>query len=260
MNRIPFTIIKITLLVLILGCQTTSETAENHHVQGNLYYFEGNLTAAIDSYTKAITQAPAPKIYHNRARAYNDLKQFQKAIDDYSKAIELDPKDYNSLYFRGMILYLNFAEYKKAIDDISKAIELDGNQKKSELYAMFAGRCSIYLDLKQFQKAIDDCSIAIDLYPNQISPLQGRAMSYMSLDEYQKAIDDINKMLELDPNGEEEHNDLFGNYYILGAAYTRIGQYQKAINSLEKALKLALTQETQDSLKIEISQLKQLAK
>jgi tetratricopeptide (TPR) repeat protein len=37
--------------------------------------------------------------FNNRGLAYADLKQFKKAIQDYNQAIELNPKDFNTLLF-----------------------------------------------------------------------------------------------------------------------------------------------------------------
>jgi len=51
-------------------------------------------------------------------------QEYQKAIDDCSKAIELDPKNADAYNNRGNA-YASLGEYQKAIDDCSKAIELD---------------------------------------------------------------------------------------------------------------------------------------
>lgn len=88
----------------------------------------------IEYYTKAIELCPK-HIFANYIRgwAYSDLGEYQKAIDDYSKAIEqLDPKT-NSvhkllgsfLYFKRAIAYIDLGEYQKAIDDYTKTIKLN---------------------------------------------------------------------------------------------------------------------------------------
>jgi len=72
----------------------------------------------------------------------------------YTKAIELDPKN-NDAYFDRARCYFCLGEYQKAIDDCSKAIELDPKYT----YAYFL-RGGIYSELNEYQKAIDDCSKA----------------------------------------------------------------------------------------------------
>jgi tetratricopeptide (TPR) repeat protein len=39
--------------------------------------------------------------FNNRGLAYAKLKQFEKAIQDYDQAIELNPKDFNAFNNRG---------------------------------------------------------------------------------------------------------------------------------------------------------------
>ncbi len=58
---------------------------------------------AIDDYTKAIKLNPQDAAaYYNRGIAYDDLGEYQKAIDDYTKAIELAPQDASAYYYRGI--------------------------------------------------------------------------------------------------------------------------------------------------------------
>jgi tetratricopeptide (TPR) repeat protein len=63
----------------------------------------GQYQKAIDDYTKAIElNSKNAGAYYNRGIAYNDLGQYQKAIDDYTKAIELNPKDAGAYGNRGV--------------------------------------------------------------------------------------------------------------------------------------------------------------
>ncbi len=64
------------------------------------------------------------KAYNNRGRAYAGLNQHRKAIEDYSKAIQLDPKSAIIYNNRGAAYY-ELGEYHKAIEDYDKALELD---------------------------------------------------------------------------------------------------------------------------------------
>ena len=75
-----------------------------------------------------------------------------KAIDDYTRAIELDPKDTKAYYNRGLA-YSNLRQYQKAIDDYTRTIELDPKFATIAYY----NRGTVYDELRQYQKAIDDC-------------------------------------------------------------------------------------------------------
>jgi len=86
---------------------------------------------AIDDYTRAIELDPKDtKAYYNRGLAYSNLRQYQKAIDDYTRTIELDPKLAIAYYNRGTV-YDELRQYQKAIDDYTRTIELDPKYTKA---------------------------------------------------------------------------------------------------------------------------------
>ena len=62
--------------------------------------------------------------YFYRGYAKNNLKDYQGAIIDYTKAIQLD-RDYANAYFNRGIAKKNLKDYEGAIIDYTKAIQLD---------------------------------------------------------------------------------------------------------------------------------------
>ena len=62
--------------------------------------------------------------YNNRGIAYGDLKQYDKAIADLTKVIELYPEPAKAYNNRGNA-YLGLQQFDKAIADFTKAIDLD---------------------------------------------------------------------------------------------------------------------------------------
>ena len=54
---------------------------------------------AIDDYSKAIELNPQlMRAYHNRGYAKFKLAQYESAIEDYNKILELNPQDEDALY------------------------------------------------------------------------------------------------------------------------------------------------------------------
>ena len=83
----------------------------------------------VDSFNKATETSPNYAIpYYNRAFIKMKLKDYNGAIIDFNKAIELNPKSVFSYYYinayhnRANSKYL-LKDYKGAIIDFSKAIE-----------------------------------------------------------------------------------------------------------------------------------------
>ena len=62
-------------------------------------------------------------VYSGRASVYAAQLDYEKAISDYSKAIELYPDDWLNLYIRGS-LYLKQGEKVKGDADLKKSKEL----------------------------------------------------------------------------------------------------------------------------------------
>ena len=61
--------------------------------------------------------------YHNRGIAYLGKEQYDQAISDFSKAIEIDPRYGEAYYKRGRSHYLK-KEYDKSWKDIKRAQDL----------------------------------------------------------------------------------------------------------------------------------------
>ena len=66
--------------------------------------------------------------YKMRGDGYYELKQYDKAMDDFMKVIELDP-DYVATYFNRSYDYRELNQHSKAIKDFNKAIEREPNSK-----------------------------------------------------------------------------------------------------------------------------------
>jgi tetratricopeptide (TPR) repeat protein len=66
--------------------------AEAYNNRGVTYYGQGDLERAISDYSKAIEMNPNDVVaYYNRASAYCDYKKPDQAIDDYDRILEINP-------------------------------------------------------------------------------------------------------------------------------------------------------------------------
>ncbi|MGA1826355.1 MAG: tetratricopeptide repeat protein [bacterium] len=73
-----------------------------------------------------------------------------RTMADYTKAIEINPKDADAYYHRGLIL-MNGGEYSQAIADFTKAIEID--PKYADAYN---SRGAAYAIKGEFERAWED--------------------------------------------------------------------------------------------------------
>ena len=194
--------------------------------RGITYADLGEHQKAISEFTKAMEIDPKyAHVHYNRGKVYHESKEYQKAISDYTKAIELDPEYVEAYYNRGNT-YTYLSEYKKAIYDYTRAIEIDPKDAVA-----YSSRGITYADLGEYQKAISDYTKAIELNPEYAGAYSNRGFAYYESKEYQKAISDYTKAIELDP-------EYAGTYVRRGTAYLIIGEPQKAQRDFDMAIGL----------------------
>lgn len=102
--------------------------AEDLKASGNDLLKAKKYQEAVDLYTQAIETVPkGPNshiYYSNRAAAYSFLKDYELALPDCKKSIELEPS-YVKSYSRAGQAYFNLEEYENAVEMYSKCVELD---------------------------------------------------------------------------------------------------------------------------------------
>jgi tetratricopeptide (TPR) repeat protein len=97
-----------------------------------------------------------------RGEAYQKSNQFDHAIKDYSDAIALFPGHKNIKYIytsRAWSWYIK-GEFTSAIDDFSKAVNID-----PEFDDAYYGRAKVWVEKKDYQRASDDAKEALRLKP-----------------------------------------------------------------------------------------------
>jgi tetratricopeptide (TPR) repeat protein len=119
----------------------------------------GNPKGAMRDYSRAIELNPRfTNAYMTRAVLYLLDNKGALAIADYTKVIELKP-DGDSYYVRGNS-YLDLGQYESAVRDLTRSIELDGSY-----YWAYKQRAKAYTHLKRFQLAQADERKAAEIGP-----------------------------------------------------------------------------------------------
>ena len=185
----------------------------------------GESSAAIHLYSAALRVRPHPYVYNNRGLAYAFKGEYDRAIEDFDQAIELQP-DLAVAYNNRGNAYVNKEEYDRAIADFDQAIEL-----QPDFAAAYYNRGNAYAGKGELDRAIADFDQAIELQPDYAEAYSNRGAAYYDKGEYDRAIEDYDQAIELQP-------DLAGAYSNRGSAYAHKGEYDRAIEDFDQAIEL----------------------
>jgi len=75
--------------------------------------------------------------YHRRGTAYASKKEYDRAIADFTEAIEIDPKHVSAYNDRGLA-HTSKGDYARAIADVTRAVELSSAKPPTRPTAMGA--------------------------------------------------------------------------------------------------------------------------
>jgi|AGTN01.1.fsa_nt_gi FOG: TPR repeat len=182
----------------------------------------------VEKYSRQMLEHPEWNAvnYMLRGKAYYDLKQYDKALEDFDRAVRLSPpsKTIVAIYSLRGDVYHELHQEERAIRDYTSAIELNPNK-----FYFYEKRGIAYCSLKQFQNAIADFSAAIKVEPTARGFVL-RARTFSGLGEDQNAIDDFSQAIHLDPSAEP--------YLLRADHFRKTKQYQLAIKDCTRAISI----------------------
>ena len=123
-------------------------------------HLENRLKDAVELYSQLILVSPNHYIYNHRGLVYFTLSEYDKAISDFTTAIQLEPRDTRVYTNRGLT-YRMLKRYDDSLKDFNKSIHLNPLWPDT-----FYGRSLTYYDLGDIQHALEDCDRAIGLKPD----------------------------------------------------------------------------------------------
>jgi tetratricopeptide (TPR) repeat protein len=203
-----------------------SSEVRDYLQSGDEKFGQGDNKGAIEDYTKAIESDPKyAEAYCNRGAAKYKLGDYKGAVEDCNKAIEFNQKFAIAYYNRGSAED-GLGDYKGSIKDYNKAIEL--NPKYTEAYS---NRGFAKLGSGDNAGAIEDYNKVLELDPKYEKAYYNRGIARIKSGDYKGAIEDYNKAIELNPRYAEAYSNR-------GNARTKSGDYKGAIEDYNKALEI----------------------
>jgi serine/threonine protein kinase len=175
--------------------------------------------------TPAVASGFAAADYTNRAGAYADLRQWQEALSDCTRAIELDPNDARAYAFRGDIYHM-LDRHEEALADCITAIHLQPEDALAYSY-----RGCVLSSLRRHEDALADFQRAIERDPGLLDAYLGRALALADVGRSEEALRDYDR-------GVQTGQANVRLWYNRGKLLSDLGREQEAIASYREALRL----------------------
>ena len=113
---------------------------------------------------------------------------------DDTKEIEFDPKDFDAYNCRG-VAYGNNGDFDRAAANFTRAIEIDPKDALP-----YDNRCWLRAKAnRDLPLALADCDAGVGLAPNNAKGLSNRGFLYLRLDRLDEAIADYDPALKINP-------------------------------------------------------------
>ncbi len=184
-----------------------------------------NWEASQADHDRVITLTGWPNAYLNRGNLRHAMKRYDKALEDYDKALRLDPQSFSAYNSRGD-LHLDAERYDEARADFDKAINL--NPKFSRAYN---NRGVLHYEIRRYDEALADYAQAIRLDPESARAHMNRGKLHDEMKQYHKARSDFDKAINLNPK-------LAVAYDARGLLHYAMKRYDKARADFDKAINL----------------------
>ena len=177
---------------------------------------------SLSLWNDVIEKFPCAIAYIHRGLAYSAAKDNDRAMQDYVRAITLDP-DYAPAYNDLGAAFKDKGDYGRAIENYTRAIGLCPRYAKA-----YGNRGIAYKNKGDNGRAIEDYTRAITLDPRFAAAYNNRGVAYNALGDHDRAIDDLTRALALNP-------EYAMAYYNRGLAFKAKGEESRSLADFNKA-------------------------
>ena len=212
-----------------------SNLAKKEKQNGNIEAFKKLSNKAIDDFTKAIEGKPDySHAFYNRAVAKKELAEVTNDSTLWRESLkDLNSAisielDFTEAFIQRGVVYEHYGQFAKAINDFNRVLELEPDNTKALI-----NLGTIYGRQGKFEKAIEQFDRAIKIDPDLPEAYANKGLALYYMGKYTEAIDNFDKSLDIDTL------DNFSAYYNRALAHSALGQMQEAIEDMTKALRIS---------------------
>jgi tetratricopeptide (TPR) repeat protein len=211
-------------------------------INESMYY------AAIDLLLDGIGFFPdKPELHETLGTAYNRTGQFQKAIDQYTQALRINPgfmparSNMAGCYNNQGVKYAESGQWEKAVEAYTEALRFAPGMKEAErnISAAYWNRAVELSKAGRDSEAIEAYKQFLARDPNNKEAYNNLGAVYFRTAQYQKAAAAFKSALDLDPGSKEIRHNLAIAYHKQGVFLLERKAYSQAAREFEKGLEIA---------------------
>ncbi|AXE61830.1 tetratricopeptide repeat protein [Candidatus Thioglobus sp. NP1] len=194
------------------------------NLRGACYQGLGQLDTAVENYQKAIAINPSfYKAHYNLGGLFHELGMLDASIESFEKALSIKP-DYAEANNNIGNVFKELGHFDNAIKSFEKAIEI----KPSYFEAHFS-LGEIFQDLNNITSAIRHYEVVLLIKPDFAELHNNLAVLYLRIDDIDSALKHLKEAVRISPEFAEA-------FYNLGHAYKELNQSDKSLDCYKNAI------------------------
>lgn len=197
--------------------------------RGMYYKEKGKIDKALADYNKALEIEPKYALaYNNRGNIYFAKSDLDKALNDYNKVIELSPNNAKAYNNVGAVKFKQ-NDYESALQNVNKALTIQKVYPDATL-----NKAVIYTAQQKYELALAEFTTYLKYIQNNSQVYNWRGAINRFLKQYNEAVQDANIAISLQPNNGEY-------YYQRSISYLENNNKIKALEDAKQAQTLGYT-------------------
>lgn len=195
----------------------------DYYYRGLLYSAMGNGNAAVQDLELAVKyQYNLEETYTQFGIALGSINQHIEAVDNLSKALEINPRYLSALSNRAYQLSI-LGDNRRSVADYNTVLEIDPSDASSWL-----NRGYTFLGLDEGEKALSDIEKALEIEPDNMGALTYRGIALQHLGRNEDALQAFSNGIDLFPQYQKL-------WYGRGVVKVSLGDISGACGDLEVA-------------------------
>lgn len=176
----------------------TNPNSKVYSLRAELFEKENKLDKALDYYSKAINlnviNGTVDNIsYINRGNIYGNFKKYDLAIADYRKSLSVKPEDHLAFSDIAGVFGMQ-GKYDSAIYYVNKSIKI-----KTDFKQNYSNRAVFYLQQNMLDEAVKDFEKFLVFEPNNYNVIITLANCLREQKKFQESLSYMNKAIQINP-------------------------------------------------------------